>query len=123
VSAGQAPELVRAASPDLARLEASAALAESLGLGFHLGAAVERIAWAAGQGSEGVRALREASWLIERYAALVEQRPIGADIHASGGRLARAGEAIDALKTLAASLESEIPPARSVAAPPPGYST
>ena len=91
---------------DLTRLETAASLAESLNLGFHLGLAVERIANAAAQGSSGVPALREAAWLIERYIALLERRPIGADLHASAVRLARAGDAIADLKALAAALEA-----------------
>ncbi len=71
------------------RLETAAGAVENLGLGFHLGAAVERIALAAGEGSEGGLRLREAAWLIERYITLLEARPTGADIHASANRLAR----------------------------------
>lgn len=102
--------LVRAGL-DLARLETAASLAESLNLGFHLGLAVERIANAAAQGSSGVPALREAEWLIERYIALLEQRPIGADLHVSAIRLSRAGDAIADLKALAAALEAPPPEA------------
>jgi hypothetical protein len=90
---------------DLRRLEATAELAETLNLGYHLGAAVERIATAADRGSEGAASLREAAWLIERYVQLMEARPIGADLHASGARLARVGVAIDELKALAAALD------------------
>ena len=95
------------------RLETSAGAVENLGLGFHLGAAMERIALAAGEGSEGGPRLREAAWLIERYITLLETRPIGADIHASSNRLARTGG------TIAADVHeiaSEIAP---VAAPAP----
>jgi hypothetical protein len=60
-------------------LETSASAAESLGLGFHLGAAMERIALAAGEGSAGGRRLREAAWLIERYVTLLESRLPGTD--------------------------------------------
>src|SRR5207245_1511359 len=60
---------------DVAHLEAAAHVAESLNLGFHLGSAVERIASAAAQGSQGVPSLREAVWLIERYIAIIEKRP------------------------------------------------
>jgi hypothetical protein len=90
---------------DLRRLEATAELAETLNLGYHLGAAVERIATAADRGSQGAASLREAAWLIERYVQIMEARPIGADLHASGARLARAGVAIDELKALAAALD------------------
>ncbi len=92
---------------DLAHLETAARVAESLNLGFHLGSAVERIASAANQGSEGVSALREAAWLIERYIAILEQRPIGADLHLSAARLARAGDAIAGLKALAEALDAD----------------
>ena len=61
---------------------------------------------AAGQGSEGIPALRQAAWLIERYVALLERRPIGADLHLSAVRLARTGDAITGLKALAAALDS-----------------
>ena len=91
----------------LARLEAASDLVESLGLGFHLGGAVERIARGASEGKMGLEALREASWLIERYIALVEQRPVGADLHAASVRLNRAGEAIAGLRAISAALEAE----------------
>ena len=90
---------------DFARLEATANVVESLNLGFHLGSAVERIATAAGQGSEGIPALRQAAWLIERYVALLERRPIGADLHLSAVRLARTGDTLTDLKALAAALD------------------
>jgi hypothetical protein len=89
----------------LEQLEAAVGVAESLGLGLHLGLAVERIAIAATRGSEGVDALREAAWLIERYTALIEKRPIGADLHQSAARLARAGDAILDMKRLASELD------------------
>lgn len=88
-------------------LESAAEVAESLGLGYHLGSAVERIASASQQGSAGTAPLREAVWLIERYLALLERRPVGADLHASTARLARTGEAIAGLRALSAALESE----------------
>jgi hypothetical protein len=90
-----------------APLEAATDLAESLGLGFHLGAAVERIARGASEGRAGVDRLREASWLIERYIALVEQRPSGADMPAASVRLGRSGEAIAGLRAISAALEAE----------------
>jgi hypothetical protein len=93
---------------DLARLEATASLAEAAGLGFHLGSAVERIAAAGAEGTDGLPALKQAVWLIERYIALVERRPIGADVHASAARLARTGEAIARLKAIAAALDSAL---------------
>jgi hypothetical protein len=91
---------------DLVRLEATAGVVESLNLGFHLGSAVERIAAAAGQGSDGVPELHRAAWLIERYIALLERRPIGADLHLSAARLARTGDTITDLKTLAFALNA-----------------
>lgn len=103
---------------DLARLETASRLAESLNLGFHLGLAVERIAAAATQGSSGVPALREATWLIERYVALLEQRPIGADIHMSAARLARTGDAIAGMKAIAAALDAAS--ASAASGPPAG---
>ncbi len=90
----------------LARLEAASGIAESLGLGFHLGGAVERIAFGASKGRDGVDALREATWLIERYVALVEQRPVGADLHASAVRLGRSGDAIAEIRALTAALDA-----------------
>ena len=87
-------------------LEAATELAESLGLGYHLGGAVERIASGASNGRAGVEALREASWLIERYIALIEQRPIGADLHAESVRLAHWGEAFAGLRAISRALEA-----------------
>src|SRR4029077_2638792 len=75
--------------------------------GFHLGTAVTRIAEAADRGSDGVDPLREAMWLIARYVAIVEKRPIGADLHAASVRLAGDGEEIAELSRLAAALEEE----------------
>jgi hypothetical protein len=88
-------------------LATSVDVAETLGLGFHLGAAIERIAVAAEEGSDGALKLREAAWLIERYISLLEQRPIGADLHVSSVRLAQAGEAIADLRKLDAELKAE----------------
>ena len=51
--------------------------------------------------------MREAAWLIERYIAILERRPIGADIHVSAARLARVGEAIAGLKAIAAAFDAE----------------
>ena len=95
---------------DLGHLETAARVVESLNLGFHLGSAVERIASASVQGSEGVPALREAAWLIERYVEIIERRPIGADLHASAARLARTGDAIAGLKALAEALDADVEP-------------
>ncbi len=111
VALGREPPALPATTPalhadSLARLEAAAGIAESLGLGFHLGGAVERIAFGASQGREGVDALREATWLIERYVALVEQRPVGADLHASAVRLGRSGDAIAEIRALTAALDA-----------------
>jgi hypothetical protein len=85
----------------LAALQATSSIVERLGLGYHLGSAVERIAAGAGRGSAGAPALKEAVWLIERYVALLEGRPIGADLHASAARLARFGDALAELKAAA----------------------
>jgi hypothetical protein len=111
VALGREPPALPATTPalhadSLARLEAAAGIAESLGLGFHLGGAVERIAFGAGQGRDGVDALREATWLIERYVALVEQRPVGADLHAAAVRLGRSGDAIAEIRALTAALDA-----------------
>ena len=94
--------------PDLAHMETAAYIVESLNLGFHLGSAVQRIAAGATQGSEGVPALREAAWLIERYIAILEKRPIGADLHLAAARLARSGDAIAGLKALADALDADV---------------
>ncbi len=101
---------------DLTRLETTADVVERLGLGFHLGSAIDRIATAAGEGSEGVPHLREATWLIERYLDLLERRPVGADLHLTMMRLAREGDTIAGLQALAAALEAE--PARALPSPP-----
>jgi hypothetical protein len=106
VVAAVSPAVVQVA-PDLAHLETAAEVAESLNLGFHLGSAVERIASAAAQGSDGVQSLREATWLIERYISIIENRPLGADLHLTATRLARAGDAIAGLKALAETLGDE----------------
>jgi hypothetical protein len=114
------PEPVRAQNPrpfaepvhlndDLARLEAATEVAEKLGLGFHLGSAVERIAIAAGEGSAGEEKLHEAGWLIDRYLDLMERRPVCADLHVTMSRLAREGDAIAGLKALAAALGEQRP--------------
>ena len=102
-----ASQLPLAVDHDVAHLEAAAQVAETLNLGFHLGSAVERIASAAAQGSQGVPSLREAVWLIERYIAIIEKRPLGADLHLTAARLARAGDAIAGLKALAETLDDE----------------
>src|SRR5439155_1322963 len=57
---------------------------------------------------EGVPALREAAWLIERYIAILEKRPIGADLHLAAARLARSGDAIAGLKALADALDADV---------------
>jgi hypothetical protein len=98
-------------SAEFAHLEAGATVAESLNLGYHLGSVVERVVAAAGQGSEGVTALREAAWLIDRYIALLEKRPIGADLHLSATRLARTGDAIAGVRALAAAFDEKAAPA------------
>lgn len=92
-------------SADLATLERVTEIAETLGLGYHLGSAVERIALASTRGSDGAADLREATWLIERYAELLERRPIGADVHRARMELARTGDAISDLQALAAALD------------------
>jgi hypothetical protein len=101
----------------LRRLETAAFVSESLGLGYHLGGAIERIAAGASGGSGGVNALREATWLIERYIAIVEGRPLGADLHACTVRLGRAGELIAELRALSASLDAPPEEAPVAAAP------
>jgi len=109
--AAEVSPAVEAPQKDFSHLESAADLAESLNLGFHLGSAVERIASGAAQGSEGVPALQEAAWLIERYIAIIENRPIGADLHLTAARLARAGDGIAGLKALAEALDRDAPPA------------
>jgi hypothetical protein len=108
------PNSEKSPGTDLARvekLETSAGAAESLGLGFHLGAAMERIALAAREGSEGGTRLREAAWLIKRYITLLESRPIGADIHASTNRLVQTGGTIGAdVEEIAAELATQPEP-------------
>jgi len=99
-----APPLAR--SRELERLETATEAIERLGLGYHLGSAVERVAAAAQEGSGGAPKLREAAWLIERYLELLERRPLGADVHAAATRLAREGDAIAGLLALARALES-----------------
>jgi hypothetical protein len=100
-------DLLPARRPEGAALEVAADVVESLGLGYHLGSAVERIAIASAGGRDGVEPLREATRLIERYIALLERRPLGADLHASAARLARTGEAIAGLRALSEALDAE----------------
>jgi hypothetical protein len=117
VSARAAPQPVEGEPQDprdeaaLQGLERAAAVVERLGLGFHLGSAVERIALAADEGTEGAQRLREAAWLIERYLELLERRPVGADLHLAMMRLAREGDAIAGLQALADALERAPAPA------------
>jgi hypothetical protein len=101
---------------ELVELERAAAVVERLGLGFHLGSAVERIALAADDGRDGAQRLREAAWLIERYLELLERRPVGADLHLTMMRLAREGDTIAGLQALAGALEHA--PAAPAALPP-----
>jgi hypothetical protein len=51
---------------------------EAYRLGFHLGAAVDRIAFASLLGSNAGSVLRDAVWLIERHIELIEPRQAGA---------------------------------------------
>jgi len=119
VALKRAHELDRSGAARVDRLETSAGAVENLGLGFHLGAAMERIAVAAGEGSEGAPRLREAAWLIARYITLLEARPIGADIHASSNRLARTGGTIGAdVQEIASELEPAPEPDDAEPAPP-----
>ena len=93
---------------DFSHLELAAGLAESHNLGYHLASAVDRIAAAAQAGSDGVPLLLDAVWLIERYVELIQRRPVGADIHLSSVRLARAGHAIAGIQALAETLDVEV---------------
>jgi hypothetical protein len=106
-----APAVPSVERSSLEQLEFAVSVAESLGLGLHLRLAVEPIARAATQGSEGVGPLREAAWLIDRYIALIDARPIGADLHQTAARLARTGDTIQDLKGLAEALRPERDPA------------
>jgi hypothetical protein len=92
------------------RLQASAELVETLGLSFHLGGAIERIIVAATHGSDGTESLREAIWLLDRYITLLEQRPVGADIHRTSVQLARTGEALAELRAVSDSLRDDPTP-------------
>jgi hypothetical protein len=103
------PPLPELRSETRLRLQASAELVESLGLSFHLGGALERIIAAATEGSGGTESLREAIWLLDRYITLLEQRPVGADIHRTSARLARTGEALAELRAVSDSLRDAAP--------------
>jgi len=96
-----------AADERVTSLEAASNISESLGLGYHLGSAIERIVVGASEGSQGVSSLREATWLIERYISLVQQRPIGADLQVTSLRLNHSNELIDELKALSAALDAQ----------------
>src|SRR5262249_5878598 len=96
------------ATPRKARaLEVSAGAAEGFGLGFHLGAALERIVVAAHEGSEGEPRLREATWLIERYLTLLEAQRLGADVRPAPTPSQQTGGTI---ATYADPIEPELPP-------------
>jgi hypothetical protein len=71
--AGPEPDWVATGSPS----EAAADIAEAFGLGHHLTAAVECILTGAGEGAHGSESLHEATRLIERYLALVDQQRTG----------------------------------------------
>jgi len=126
VRATAPPEAGNAApvpNAELAHLETAAGVAEKLGLGFHLGSAVERIAIAAGEGSRAQPKLHEATWLIDRYLDLLERRPVGADLQATISKLAREGDAIAGLQAIATALGEPPPepssePVRFSTAPP-----
>ncbi len=123
-TAAMVDDLLPARRPEGAALEVAVDVVESLGLGYHLGSAVERIAIASAGGRDGVEPLREATRLIERYIALLERRPLGADLHASAARLARTGEAIAGLRALSEALDAEssrapVQSATAIAAPAP----
>ena len=107
---GAAPEDGEDTSETLLRLEVTTDVVESLALGYHLGAALERIIVAAERGSDGVQPLREAVWLLERYAALLEERPVGADIHRTSVQLGRNGEALAELRAVSEALRQESTP-------------
>jgi hypothetical protein len=82
----------------------AAALVEVLGLSYHLSSAIERLVAGAKAGSAGVPALREAAWSIRRYAALLEDRPVTADLHRSVARLDRIDAAVAEARALSAAL-------------------
>jgi hypothetical protein len=98
------------------RVQAAAEVSESIGLGYHLGSAVERILVAADEGSSGREPLLEAVWFIERYVSIIENRPLGADIHAASMRLQSTTELIDSLRALAATTDA--PPHAAVTVEP-----
>jgi hypothetical protein len=100
-------ESTGAAEERVKRLEAVSNIAESIGLGYHLGSAIERIFVGAGEGSQGVSSLQEATWLIERYISIVQQRPVGADLQATSTRLSRSTELIAELNALSAALDAQ----------------
>ena len=76
------------------------ALIEGLGLGYHLGSALALIAKAPEAGRDAVDPLRQAVNLISRYIDLIENRPIGADIHREQARLAEFDSTIEHLRSL-----------------------
>jgi hypothetical protein len=103
---GSVEPLVTEHGPML-ELEAAAGVVEALRLGYHLGAAIERIVMAQTQGSGGEPKLREAIWLIERHIELISTRDDAARLAAILERLDRNGEVIAGLQVLSAAVDAQ----------------
>jgi predicted signal transduction protein with EAL and GGDEF domain len=83
------------------------ALVEVLGLSYHLGSAMERILVGASEGDAGAPRLREAAWSLRRYASILEERPMSAELRRSVARLARVDDAIRHARALSAALAKD----------------
>jgi hypothetical protein len=94
-------------APGFDELEATATIVEAMGLGFHLGSAIERIALSETDEERGATRLREAVWLIERHMELTGDAETDAlALEAVKVRLDRNGRIIDGLRSLSATVDA-----------------
>ncbi len=101
------PHLRGAQALGFDELEATATIVEAMGLGFHLGSAIERIALSEGDEERGAARLREAVWLIERHMELTGDAETDAlALEAVKVRLDRNGRVIDGLRSLSATVDA-----------------
>lgn len=88
-------------------LRAAVTIAESLGLGYHLGLAVERLVLAERDGEEGVQRLCEAIWLIERQIALIGKTGHAEALATIREHLGWDGEVVAGLRALSSAVYGE----------------
>lgn len=106
VPARPVPELPPVAEVGFEQLEATATIVESLGLGYHLGSAIERIVLSETRGVEGLPSLREAIWLIERHIELAKGSADAEALATIRGRLVRNGDVIAGLQALSVAVDA-----------------